>query len=306
MMVKNLKNFLLQLLSPRSAIIAGKNNVSLQTSSYASLALVVLFCPKVMHSPFTTYHLPLKFNLQAKIPLNGGSFTTDNLQNVYVYSGSKLRKYDDRGEMLYQHDDRSYGNITYVDVNDPMKVMVFYKDFPEIVFLDNTLSVNGSPISPSDLGYPLASLACTSHSNGLWIYDAQGFQLVRFDVNLDATEKTGNLIQALGMQINPDYLLEYNDNVYMNDSAQGILVFDQYGTYYKTIPVKGLSTFEVRGNDLFYAKGSLIHTFNLNTIMEDTTAAPDKAATYVRIEKNLLFEQCNDTVRVYRVSNAAQ
>ena len=154
------------------------------------------------------------------------TFTTDNLQNTYLYSGSSLRKYDSRGKLLNQYDDRSFGAISYVDVNDPMKVMVFYKDFPEIVFLDNTLSLNGSPINPGDMGFQFATLACISHDNGAWIYENQGLQLVRFDLNLNVTQKTGNLVQALGMYLNPNYLMEYNSYLYMNDTVQGILVFD--------------------------------------------------------------------------------
>ena len=303
MIVKNCKRFLHQLLLPLSVIIARKSNPLSMRSNYTAIVVILFFSPCLSHSPFTIHHLPLKYLLLAKIPLNGGSFSTDNLQNVYIYSGSLLEKYDAAGKMLCQHDDKSYGDISYIDVTDPMKVMVFYKDFPEIVFLDNTLSVNGSPISPGDMGYPLATLACTSHNNGLWLYDAQGFQLVRLDVNLNVTQKTGNLIQSLGIRLNPDYLLEYNDYVYMNDPAQGILVFDQYGTYYKTIPFTGLTTFEVRGKNLFYMKNDTIHTFHLNTIIHDVTPAPDSLAKQVRIEKNLLFESLNDTVRVYKITN---
>jgi len=244
---------------------------------------------------------PTTYELVSKIPLNGGAFITDNIQNAYVYSANVLKKYDVHGNMLYQYDNKSYGSISYVDVNDPLKVMVFYKDFPEIVFLDNTLSLNGSPISPADMGFSLATLACISHSNGAWMYDAQGMQLVRFDLNLNITEKTGNLVQALGMRLNPNYLTEYNSYVYMNDTAQGILVFDQYGTYFKTIPIKGLTSFEVRGDNLVYNKGSHVHAFHLKTIMEDDTPAPDSAATLVRIEKNILFEECKDTLRIYKV-----
>lgn len=244
---------------------------------------------------------PEQYELISKIPLNGGNFITDNLQNAYIYLGNSLKKYDIHGKLLNQYDDRSYGSISYVDVNDPMKIMVFYKDFPEIVFLDNTLSVNGNPINPADMGFPLTTLACVSHDNGAWIYEAQGLQLVRFDLNLNITQKTGNLVQALGMPLNPNYLMEYNSYVYMNDTAEGILVFDQYGTYYKTIPIKGLSTFEVRGDNLLYNKGNKIHALHLKTIMEDVTPAPDSLAKVVRIEKNILFEEYKDTLKVYRV-----
>jgi hypothetical protein len=248
-----------------------------------------------------TGNLGTTYNLVSKIPFEGGSFTTDNLQNVYVFHGSSLRKYNSQGKLMFNYSDKSYGAITSVDVNDPMKVLVFYKDFPEVVLLDNTLSVNGNPFSPADVGYPLATLACTSHDNGVWLYDAQNFQLIRLDVNLNAVVKTGNFAQTLGISLNPDYLFEYDNYVYMNDSAQGILVFDSYGTYFKTIPITGLTTFQVRGDDLFYITKNRVRTFHLKTIMEDETKAPDTLATEVRIEKNLLFEKFRDTVRVFDI-----
>lgn len=244
---------------------------------------------------------PVEYEMICKIPLEGGTFTTDNLQDVYVYTGNVLKKYDAHGKMLYLHGDKSYGSISSVDVTDPLKVMVFYKDFPEIVLLDNTLSQNGSPISPTDLGFPNTTLACISHDNGAWLYEAQNLQLVHVDINLNVTQKTGNLMQLLGFPINPNYLLEYNNYLYMNDSAQGILIFDIYGTYFKTIPIKGLTTFEIRGNDLFYTQANRIHAFHLKTIMEDITAMPDSLATNARVEKNMLFESYRDTVRVFGI-----
>jgi hypothetical protein len=96
--------------------------------------------------------------------------------------------------------------------------------------------------------------------------------------------------------------MEYNNYVYLNDSTQGILVFDSYGTYYKTIPITGLNTFQVRGDDLFYLSKNRIHAFHLKTIMEDETKAPDTLATEIRIEKNLLYERDKDTLQVFDIS----
>lgn len=236
-----------------------------------------------------------------KIPLEGGMFTTDNLQNVYVYERSTIKKYNPDGKLQYTYSDKTYGDITSIDVYDPMKIMVFYKGFPQLIFLDNTLSQNGAPVDPSVLGYPLASLACVSHDNGVWFYDPQVSQLVRFDINLNPTEKTGNLNQALGIVINPVSLIENNSYLYLSDTAQGILVFDGFGTYYKTIPLKKLTDYEVRGDDMFYLQGKKLHTFHLKTITEDSGTLPDSLATQARVEKNMLFEKYNDTVRVYQV-----
>ncbi len=266
-------------------------------------AIFFAFDSLTSNTRLMTYDLQITatYNLLCKIPFEGGAFTTDNLQNVYVYRGNSIKKYDSHGKMLFNYSDKSYGAISSVDANDPLKILVFYKDFPEVVLLDNTLSVNGNPFSPADAGFPLTTLACTSHENGVWLYDAQNFQLIRLDVNLTITQKTGNLAQAIGVPLNPNYLMEYKNLVYLNDSAQGILVFDSYGTYYKTIPITGLINFQVRGDDLFYTAKNHVHAFHLKTIMEDAPQAPDTLAGEVRIEKNLLFEKYRDSVRVFDI-----
>ncbi len=250
---------------------------------------------------FAAFRLPATYKLVSKVPLEGGSFTTDNLQNIYVYEGNVLKKYNSSGVLLSSHSDKSYGNITSVNAYDPMKVMVFYKDFPIILFLDNTLSQNGNGINPADIGYPLTSMACMSHDNGVWLYDAQNSQLVRFDVNLTPLQKTGNLNQLLGLALNPVSLAEYNSYVYLNDTTQGILMFDAFGTYYKTIPFKGLTHFEVRGDDMFYMQNHKIHSFHMKTVTEDIIAQPDSLAIQCRVEKNLLYENHKDTVRVFEI-----
>ena len=36
--------------------------------------------------------------------------------------------------------------------------------------------------------------------------------------------------------------------------------------------------------------------------MQDVTAAPDSLAKLVRVEKNMLFEECKDTLRIYKIN----
>ncbi len=274
---------------------------SILRTLFASVILIVLSCTL---SSLTTYHLRLtsSYNLISKVPLDGGSFTTDNLQNVYVYKGNSIKKYSSSGKQLCTYSEKSYGAITSIDVNDPLKMLVFYKDVPEIVLLDNTLSQNGNAFNPSTVGYSLATLACTSHDNGIWMYDAQNFQLIRLDVNMNVVQQTGNIAQSIGISLNPQYITEYNNFIYLNDTVQGLIVFDSFGAYYKTIPLKDLRDFQIRGDDLFYVTKNRIHTFHLKTIMEDLTVAPDTLATQVRIEKNILYEKLNDTIKVFQVT----
>src|ERR1700722_3648508 len=131
--------------------------------------LIVFLFSITIIAGLSAFRAPIMYNLVSKIPLENGSFTTDNLQNVYILNGNVLKKYNSAGVLLCSHSDKAFGDITSMDVYDPMKILVFYKAFPQLVFLDNTLSQNGNGINPADIGYPLASMACISHDNGLWL-----------------------------------------------------------------------------------------------------------------------------------------
>ncbi len=176
-----------------------------------------------------------KFSLIKTIDTPSDFFTSDNQSNVYVVKGNELTKYDKTGKVLYKYSNKNYGNISFVDASNMLRILVFYKDFLQVVLLDNTLSITGDPVNLEKVGFQQTQLVCSSNNNGLWIYDQQNFELIRFDQNLAKVQQTGNLTSTLNIELQPVALLEYDNKVYLNNPSTGILIFDIYGTYYKTI-----------------------------------------------------------------------
>ena len=174
------------------------------------------------------------------IEINSDFFTADNQGNFYVINGNELTKFDKTGKQLYKYSNKNLGTIDFVDVSNQLKILLFYKNFSQAIFLDNTLSMSGTPVSFDQIGFQQAQLICTSHNNGIWLYDQQTFALVRLNDTYEETQRTGNLNALLNIELQPNYLLEYNNKIYINNPSTGILIFDIYGTYYKTIPVKNL------------------------------------------------------------------
>src|SRR5271157_882697 len=78
--------------------------------------------------------------------------TTDNLGNLYVLVNNELKKFDSQGNLLKTFSDKSHGNINFVDVSDPLKILLHFRDFHQLLFLDNTLSVKSDPILLDGLG----------------------------------------------------------------------------------------------------------------------------------------------------------
>ena len=238
--------------------------------------------------------------LHKSIPVQASYFTTDHLENAYVIKEDVLQKYDTTGKVFKTFTNKSLGRITSVDASNPLKLLLFYKDFSQIIFLDNMLSMSADLVKLADLGFEQTQLACSSHNSGLWLYNLQNFELIRLDQNLAITQRTGNITQITGLAINPNFLIQYNNMVYLNSPSTGILVFDVYGTYYKNIPIKGLTSFQVRDESIFYFSNKELKSFDMKKLSEENYTISDSSATMIRPEKDRLFLLKKNSLEIYQ------
>lgn len=242
-----------------------------------------------------------KFKLVKSLSNVPGKFTTDNLGNVYLVNGSVLEKYSADGKLLKSYSNKTLGKITSVDASNPLRVLVFYESFQQAVVLDNMFSPSVAPVMLEALGYNQVSLAAASHNNGMWIYNKLNFELIRFDQNLQLTHKAENISQQSGQNLNPVFLLEYNNRVFLNDSARGILVFDVYGSYSKTIPLTGLTDFQVANEDIIYFSSGKLKSYNMKTLAEAEIILPTTGVLYARSEKEKLYLLKQKSLEIYHV-----
>jgi hypothetical protein len=239
------------------------------------------------------------YKLVKTIDVQSDFFTTDNQSNMYVVKGNELTKYDKAGKLLYKYSNKNLGNISSVDVSNMLRILVFYKDFLQIVLLDNTLSLNGEPVSLDKISYQQAQLVCSSHNSGVWIYDQQNIELVRLDQNFVKTQQTGNLSALLNENIQPDFLLEYDNKVYLNNPSTGILIFDIYGTYFKTIPVKNVEKFQPTADVVYFISDKKIKSYNIKTSEEKEFTMPIAEFKNFGLQMNTLLLQTNKAIYVY-------
>jgi len=252
-----------------------------------------------------TFFLVLAFTTKTRLPdfvkeSKANVVVTDNFANVYFVENDKFTKYDSKLTFVKEFSNKNFGAITSADVTNPLRILLYYKEFGRIVFLDNTLSQNGEPLALEKLGYPLAILAASSYDNGLWIYDQPTFELIRFNNNLEVSNRTGNLSQILGIQLQPNFLLEKDNRVFVNNPLTGILVFDVFGTYVKTVPVINLKTFQVMDDEIVYFSEGTLHAWNLKTSEITVYEEPvSDSAVNMRIERDAIVVHDTASVSVY-------
>lgn len=241
-----------------------------------------------------------KYKLIASIDAQADFFTTDNQSNIYVVKGNELTKYNKTGKLLYKYSNKNLGNIDFIDASNMMRPLVYYKNFLQVVFLDNTLSMDSEPISLDKMGYQQAQLVCTSHNNNFWLFDQQNIQLVRISKTLETVIQTGNLSVLLNLSLQPNYLLEYDNRVYLNNPTSGVLIFDIYGTYYKTFPVKQLEHFQPIGDEIYYLTENKIASYNIKTTEIKQAELPTSDVKKIRVENGMLILQTSTKIELYR------
>ena len=242
----------------------------------------------ILNKDKTLFTIQTPFNL----------FTSDNLSNSYFIKGEEIIKFNPAGKQLVKYSNKRFGKVTCIDATNALKVLLYYKDFQQLVFLDNQLSQNGEAISLENLGYEQTDLVCSSFNNSFWIYNKQGNELLRFNENSKQIAKTGNLKQLLQADLKPDFMIEHNSFLYLNCPAIGIYVFDMYGTFNKIISLKNLPAFLVSDNIIYYYKDTKLCSYDTKAFEEKCISYNDTLLKNIRLEKDRLFLQYKDSVKV--------
>jgi hypothetical protein len=237
-----------------------------------------------------------------EIPALVDFFTTDHLGNIYTLEKNNIIKYDKNGEKLYFFSTNKYGNVTSLDASNPYKILVFFNEFSTLIFLDNTLSLNGEPINIQQKGLEMTTLAATSYQNGIWLYEALEYRLIRFDENLNIKVNTPNLAQITNIEINPTFIQEYNNFLFVCNPSTGILVFDIFGAYIKSIPIKDVHKLQPIENEILYIKDHQFHRYNLKT--NDFIFEPlMQEFKDCRIEKQRKYFLSTEAIHIYKTNN---
>ncbi len=242
----------------------------------------------------------VEYRMVSGLPLPSATFvTTDQIGNVYTVAENQLLKFSPNGKPLQNFSDSKLGELRSIDAGNPMKLLLFYPDMARIIILGTQFSVQSS-IELRNIGIQQPTLICNSMNEGYWIYDMQDFQLKKLDLNLQLQFQSGNLMQTTGKRLLPNFLLEADHRVYLNDPLTGVMVFDQFGTYFKNIPILGLRSFQIRGNELLYINQGALKAIDLKLMNERDISIPaSRGLKAARISERQLYLLTNDSLNIY-------
>lgn len=186
------------------------------------------------------------FVLSKTIRGNFADFAVDNLGNIYLLnSDNQLKKIGPTGDSLAVYNDvRRYGKVYSMDVTNPLKILLFYKEFGTIVMVDRFLSVVNT-IDLRSLNIFQAKAVGLAYDNSVWIYDDLEAKLKRIKDDGSLVSATTDIRQFVDAVPDPSTLSDQSGLVYLYDTAKGVYIFDHYGAFQKQIQLTGWEDFAV-------------------------------------------------------------
>jgi hypothetical protein len=208
------------------------------------------------------------------IPKTSRWMEVDKMKQLYLIENAHtILKYSPEGELLYQFNENSLGEVSYIDVSNPFRILVYYNDYATVLFLDRTLSeIQRHDLS--DLDIPEVRALGTASDNNIWLFDNNTYTLKKVNSQNEVVAESADLSLLLSDALDPNRLIEANARVYLNSPNLGILVFDVFGNYIKTIEILDLDYFQVYEGQIFYVKDKKFKSYHLLSFLTKEIKMP--------------------------------
>ena len=138
----------------------------------------------------------------------------DNQQNNYSIKNNILIKNSET--ITYQYNNLGLGKITRVDFQNPLQIVVFFKNFNTVVLLDNQLNeIKKIDFNLKSTPVTLEAVALSSQ-NQIWIYDSISSKIGLYNVNTYAFKWISTMLENPISYYESDYTHFYWTDVNLN------------------------------------------------------------------------------------------
>ncbi|MES2587547.1 MAG: hypothetical protein V4622_01125 [Bacteroidota bacterium] len=225
----------------------------------------------------------------------------DVLENQYIAEKDQLIKYDSNGKLLFSQSLKKFGEISFIDVRNPMKIMLFSEQQQALVFLDNTLTKQENDIDLSDLsalGFEISyatQVSSSIQSDKIWVFDQENSTINLIATNKAQSFKIENSAGILNFS-KVSQFFEANDNLYLLDAQKGIFIFDRYGTLISHQEESEISFLEVDENFMYILKHDKITILNLKSDSKKELKLPIKNVKKFKIREKSIFLEAENAI----------
>ena len=241
------------------------------------------------------------------IPAEGRMIATDDLGNVYLLrQDNSLTRFSIDGDSTAFYRSLFNGVISQIDPKNPLRILLFYPDQKKIVVLDRMLALKSQLDLRQYHSFMPGAIAATPEGN-IYVYDYLDARLFQISENgaRETLSGSNDLRQVLGFVPEINFMTLRDRRLYLADSTRGVFVFDNYGTYLQSLPLLGLTSFQVFGRQLVYRQGTDLVAYNLDDFREQRINLPAGNGTLIQslLGRERLYLLYQDRLEIWRTDS---
>jgi len=266
------------------------------------LLVAGLFQRAMGQEPSSPGYSATSFVLTLTIPQDIVDFSVDNLGNIYVINAdNQLKKLGPKGDSLAVFNDvRRYGKIGSIDVTNPLKILVYYRDFTTIIELDRFLNI----INTIDLRVQnilQAKAVGLAYDNNIWVFDELDTRLKRIGDDGSLVDQSTDFRQLFDTVPDPVSVQDRDGLVYLYDTARGVYIFDHYGTLKTHLDLSGWKDFGVIGKNMLGRDEHKFYRYQQSTLnlQEEPIPQAYQGASHIRISPMVIYVLKKTGLEVY-------
>lgn len=244
------------------------------------------------------------FSFVKKIKGSFTDFAVDNLENIYLLSsGNQLKKINSNGDSIAVFNDvKRYGTVTQIDVTNPLKILLYYRNFSTIVVLDRFLNSRNT-INLRKLNIFSANCISTSYDNNIWLYDEQEYKLKKIDDDGRVAMESNDFRMLFDSVPSATQLTDRNNFIYLYDSTKGFYSFDYYGSFKNRMPFLHWNNTAVSEKNVYGFSNNKLFSYQPQSLNLKEYTLPSFFGNYLAIKavNNRVYLLKNDGLDIYSV-----
>ena len=235
---------------------------------------------------------------------NFTAFNVDNLDNIYLINNTnQLKKISSNGDSAGIFNDvKRFGNPSSIDVTNPLKILLYYRNFSTVVVLDRLLNIRNT-INFRKQNIFLANALVPSYDNNIWLFDEADYKLKKIDEDGTVLQESTGWRDLFDTVPSPVKLIDRDNYVYLYDPEKGFYVFDYYGSFKQRLVFLNWTNVEVSGKNMYGFCNNILYSYELHSLQLKEYKLPAFFGDYSAIKamNGKLYLLKTDRIDIYQV-----
>jgi hypothetical protein len=219
-------------------------------------------------------------------------FEVDNLGQLYLLlPNQRLKKLGHELDSVAVFNDvRKYGQLYSIDASNPLRLLLYYREYATVVLLDRFLNIR-TTIDLRKTGIIQCNAIAQSVDNNIWLFDEMENQIKKVDENGKLIVSSPDFRVIFDQPPHPHDLEDFNRNLFAYDSTRGLLVMDYFGASRGMLPYKGWRNLHGMGKGLVATddKGLIYYEPGKPGYSSQTLPAALLHAVKIRVQGSRLY-----------------